>query len=202
MSFIIGISGGSGSGKSSFIRDLLSRFDAGQICVITQDDYYKPREEIKLDENGINNFDVPDAFFMDEFERDIKSLKAGNVVERKEYTFNNKQKEPKLLIMKPAPIIIVEGIFVFYDKVIYDALDLRLIINAKVSDKIIRRILRDRKERNYPLDDVLYRYKHHVMPAYERYIRPYKDDVDLIVNNSENYQKGLDVISGFLKNIL
>ena len=202
MSFVIGISGGSGSGKSSFIKDLRAKFKKGEICVISQDDYYKPRDEIKLDENGVNNFDVPDAFFMEEFKRDIDLLRNGKTVERQEYTFNNKERKSKLLKISPAPIIIVEGIFVFYNKDIYNTLNLRLIINAKVSDKIIRRILRDRKERNYPLDDVLYRYKHHVMPAYERYIRPYKDDVDLIVNNSENYQKGLQVIAGFLKGIL
>ena len=78
-------------------------------------------------------------------------------------------------------------------------MDLKVLIQAKVSDKIIRRILRDKEERNYPLDDVLYRYQNHVMPAYEKYIIPYQDKVDILINNNKNYSKGLDVMTSFIK---
>lgn len=199
---LIGISGGSGSGKTSFINELCAKFDKDQICVISQDDYYKDRRDIAKDANGITNFDTPDAFFMEEFVRDIRLLKAGQKVTRKEYTFNNHLKEPKEIEFIPAPIIVVEGLFVFFDKNILEQLDISMLISAKMSDKIIRRINRDRIERNYPLEDVLYRYQNHVLPAFEKYILPFKEDVDIIINNSKNYTKGLDVIHGYIKSYL
>jgi uridine kinase len=199
---LIGISGGSGSGKTSFINELCSPFQKDQICVISQDDYYKDRRDINKDANGITNFDVPDAFFMDEFSRDLKLISAGQKVTRKEYVFNNETKEPKFVEFNPAPIIVVEGLFVFYDQEIFNQLDLKILINAKMSDKIIRRINRDRIERNYPLEDVLYRYQNHVLPAFEKFIFPYKDEVDLIVNNSRNYNKGLEVVKGYISHFL
>ncbi|HMP30786.1 MAG TPA: uridine kinase, partial [Saprospiraceae bacterium] len=189
-------------GKTSFINELCTPFEKDQICVISQDDYYKDRRDINKDKNGITNFDVPDAFYMDEFARDLKLLKAGQKVTRKEYTFNNETKDPKIIEFIPAPIIVVEGLFVFYDEEIFDQLDIKILINAKMSDKIIRRINRDRIERNYPLEDVLYRYQNHVLPAFEKYILPFKDDVDLIVNNSRNYSKGLEVVKGYISNFL
>lgn len=199
---MIGISGGSGSGKTSFINELCAHFDREQICVISQDDYYRNRREISTDDNGITNFDVPEAFYLDEFERDIRLLKAGIEVRRQEYTFNNNEKEPRMLVFSPAPIVVIEGLFVFHLKEIFNQLDLKLLINAKMSDKIIRRIHRDRIERNYPLEDVLYRYQNHVLPAFEKYIYPHKDEVDIIVNNSKNYSMGLKIMVGFLKNHL
>jgi uridine kinase len=199
---LIGISGGSGSGKTSFINELCSHFAKDQICVISQDDYYKDRRDIIKDTNGITNFDTPDAFHLDEFVRDIKQLKAGQVVTRKEYTFNNTIVEPRTIEFVPAPVIVVEGLFVFYDGSIIDQLDIKILVNAKMSDKIIRRINRDRIERNYPLEDVLYRYQNHVLPAFEKYILPYKDDVDIIINNSRNFRMGLEVVKGYLKDHL
>ncbi|MCB0647349.1 MAG: uridine kinase [Saprospiraceae bacterium] len=202
MSLLIGISGGSGSGKTSFINELCAQFDKNEICVVSQDDYYRNRREIATDDNGITNFDVPEAFYLDEFARDIRLLKSGREVTRQEYTFNNSEKDPRMLIFSPAPIIVIEGLFVFHERDIFDQLDMKLLINAKISDKIIRRIHRDRIERNYPLEDVLYRYQNHVLPAYEKYIYPYKDEVDLIVNNSKNYSMGLTIVAGYLKNYL
>jgi uridine kinase len=114
-SFIIGISGGSGSGKTSFIRDIKEHFTKEQICFLSQDDYYKPREFQKEDENGIKNFDLPESIEMDEFYFDLVKLTNNIPVERPEYTFNNEHKDPITIHLDPAPIIVVEGLFVFYD---------------------------------------------------------------------------------------
>ena len=199
MSFLIGISGGSGSGKTSFIRDVKKQFSEKQLCVISQDDYYRPRDEQLLDINGVRNFDLPQSIDLESFESDIRRLKNGEVVSRKEYTFNNEKKEAAFLTFYPAPIIIIEGLFIYHYQPISDMLDLKIILHAHDSHKIIRRIKRDQKERNYPIDDVLYRYQHHVLPSYEQYINPYIDKVDIVVNNNINYDKGLEVLTGFLK---
>jgi uridine kinase len=199
MSFIIGISGGSGSGKTSFVKALATSFDPSEITLISQDDYYRPREKQKIDKNGIRNFDLPKSIHQKQFATDIKKLINGETVTRQEYTFNNEKATSKELVFKPAPIIIVEGLFIFHLKKIASLLDLKVLIQAKTSDKIIRRILRDQTERNYPLDDVLYRYKHHVMPAYEKYISPYINDVDIIINNNLSFAKGLEVLQCFME---
>lgn len=196
---IIGITGGSGSGKTTFIRRLKERFTESEICVISQDDYYRPRNEQKVDNQGVRNFDRPSSIDKKAFAKDIKQLVEGQVVLRQEYTFNNEKADPKELCFKPAPIILVEGIFVFHFKKIRKMLDVRVFLHAKENLKVIRRIRRDREERNYPLEDVLYRYEHHVLPTFEKYIKPYMEEADIIINNNLHFDRGLEVLAGFLR---
>lgn len=196
---IIGISGGSGSGKTSFIRDIKAHFPNGEITLLSQDEYYHPREKQFIDANGIKNFDLPTSIDLDVFVEDIKKLKKGEVVIRQEYTFNNDAVSPKMLKFHPAKILIVEGLFIFHHAAIRSLLDFRIMIYASSAITVIRRIHRDRIERNYPLEDVLYRYEHHVLPAYEQYIEPYIDDVDIVINNNKNYHKALDMFVNYLK---
>ncbi len=201
-SFIIGISGGSGSGKTSFIRDIKEHFTKEQICFLSQDDYYKSREFQKEDENGIKNFDLPESIEMDEFYFDLVKLTNNIPVERPQYTFNNEHKDPVTIHLDPAPIIVVEGLFVFYDPKLFNLLDLKILIHASDTQKIIRRIKRDRVERNYPLEDVLYRYEHHVLPSFESYIFPFFNKVDLIINNNKTYEMGKDMLVSYLSHRL
>lgn len=198
-SYVVGISGGSGSGKTSFIRDIKEKFSSDQITLLSQDDYYRPRQDQYVDKNGIHNFDLPDSIFLDEFERDLKLLMQGQRVTRDEYTFNNSTAESKKLVFEPAPIIVVEGLFVFYKPQIYDLMNLRVMIHATDIHKIIRRIKRDQVERNYPLEDVLYRYQYHVLPSYEQFINPFLNKVDIVINNNENYKEGRDMLISYLK---
>lgn len=195
---IIGITGGSGSGKTSFIRRLKERFSEHQICVISQDDYYRPREEQLQDEQGIHNFDLPESIDAHSFARDIEQLIEGQPVSRPEYTFNNELAKPKMLTFKPAPILLVEGLFIYHFHEIRRLFDIRIFLHAKENLKIIRRIKRDRVERNYPLEDVLYRYEHHVLPTFEKYIQPYMDEADIIINNNLHFDRGLEMLTGYL----
>lgn len=200
--FLVGVSGGSGSGKTTFINHLKDTFSSDQVCFISQDDYYKPREEQKKDEEGIINYDLPGSINKKEFRKDLEKLMAGETVERPEYTFNNDEAESKMLVFQPAPIIIVEGIFIYHYKKVKRLLDLKVFVHAKENLKVIRRIKRDQIERNYPIDDVLYRYENHVMPTFEQYIEPYINQCDLVINNNDDFDMGLEVVTGFLKNKL
>jgi len=197
--FIVGITGGSASGKTSFLRNLLNAFSEQEICLVSQDNYYKPREEQPIDENGIYNFDLPQSINAHEYARDIEKLCNGETVYRLEYTYNNPNIVPKTLIFKPAPIIVVEGIFVFYFSEIAKLLDLKIFIDAKEHIKLKRRIYRDQVERGYDINDVLYRYEKHVAPTYERYIEPFKNEADIIILNNSHYQKPLEMLVCYLK---
>ena len=197
--FIIGITGGSGSGKTTFLNEIKSRFNPKEVCFISQDDYYVPKEEQYTDKQGKKNFDLPRSIDKKAFRKDIKRLIAGESVTRKEYVFNNDLKTPRILTFHSAPIIIVEGLFVFHYKKIQQLMDLKIFLHAKENLKIIRRIKRDKIERNYPLDDVLYRYKNHVLPSFEKYIKPHQESADIVINNNEQMHMGIQVILGFIQ---
>ena len=197
--FLIGITGGSGSGKTTFIKALRRDFRQDELCIISQDDFYRPRDEQEPDDAGVKNFDLPRSIDKKAFLRDIEALVAGQLVTRPEYTFNNEKATPGTLTFHPAPVIIVEGIFVFHFKKIRNLLNLKIFLHTKENLKVIRRIKRDQVERNYPIEDVLYRYEHHVLPTFERYIQPYMDEADLIINNNKSFDLGLEVIRGFIR---
>jgi uridine kinase len=200
--FTIGITGGSGSGKTYFLQGLSSCFKPEEICLISQDNYYKPRDQQPIDENGVKNFDLPISIDREDFQRDLLKLKSGQNVTKKEYVFNNPLAEVKLLEFKAAPILVVEGLFVQYFEEISNELDLRVFIEAKDHVKLGRRIKRDQVERGYDIDDVLYRYQYHVMPVYERLIEPLKHNSDLVVPNNSKSERALDVLVGYLKSRL
>ena len=197
--YIIGITGGSGSGKTRFLNSLLDQFTSEQVCLVSQDNYYKKRDEQPVDEKGIKNFDLPDSIDFEEYKNDIIALKEGRSVSRLEYTFNNPNSTPKEIVLKPAPVMVVEGIFVMYYQEIAEVLDLKVFIEARDYIKLKRRIIRDDKERGYDLDDVLYRYEHHVMPTYDKYIKPYKHDADLIIPNHTDFSEALEVLTSFIR---
>ncbi|GAC1370142.1 MAG: uridine kinase [Hymenobacter sp.] len=197
--YLIGLTGGSASGKTTFLRRLLEAFPGEQICLISQDNYYHPRENQLRDELGVENFDLPASIDAAAYAADVLRISQGHEVRRTEYTFNNATATPKELVFRPAPIVVVEGIFVFHFEEIAKLLDLKVYIDAQEHVKLHRRIVRDRDERGYDLADVLYRYTNHVAPTYERFIAPYKHYADLVIPNNRHFDKGLEVLVGFLK---
>lgn len=197
--FTIGITGGSGSGKTFFLKNLESRFTNNELCLISQDHYYHPREMQQHDERGIKNFDLPESIDHKQFQLDIQTLKRGEVLKKKEYTFNNPNVTPKILEFKPAPVIIVEGLFVQYFPDIEQELDLKIFIEAKDHVKLSRRIKRDNEERGYDLEDVLYRYENHVMPVYETLIKPLKHRADIVIPNNSHFNRALDFLTLAIK---
>ncbi len=199
---IIGITGGSGSGKTLFLDVLRENFSVEEVCLLTQDNYYKKRTLQPVDANGIKNFDLPESIDDERLYQDILSLKKGNEIQLMEYTFNNPDIAARKLTFKPAPVVIVEGIMIFYWEKIRSLIDLSVFIEAKDLIKVKRRIIRDAKERGYDLDDVLYRYEHHHTPFYERFLQPLKGEVDLIIPNNSDFRKGMDVLSGYIHNHL
>lgn len=197
--YTIGITGGSGSGKTYFLQSLASRFKPEDICLISQDHYYKSMDQQPVDANGVINFDLPVTIDRETFHKDLVKLKAGQQVEKLEYTFNNPKAVPRKLVFKPAPIIVVEGLFIQHFDEIEKELDLKIFIEAKDHVKLGRRLKRDLTERGYDIDDTLYRYQHHVMPIYESIIEPLKHNADLVIPNNSQVERAIEVLCGFLK---
>lgn len=200
--FLVGLTGLSGSGKTTFLNRLQDTFSESDLCVISQDNYYKPKEEQVQDSKGIHNFDLPSSIDRTAFHQDIVQLLEGKIVEREEYTFNNNLIKPKMLVFEPRPIVLIEGLFIYYYEEIRTLLNLKLFLHAQETTAFTRRIKRDRLERNYPLEDVLYRYQNHVLPSYEHYIKPFQKEADLVVNNHHNFDRGLEVVIAYLNSIL
>ena len=199
---VIGITGGSGSGKTYFLKELVSKLPSDKICILSFDNYYKPRSLQPKDELGIENFDTPQSLDSSKFITDLKNLMDGNDLTIKEYTFNNPNVIPKIIEIKCAPVIIIEGIFVLYFREIFDLLNLKIYVEASNEIMLTRRIQRDAVERGYDLEDVKYRFANHVMPAYEQYIAPKKNSSDLIIPNESGFDKALEVVVAYISSQL
>jgi uridine kinase len=191
--FIIGIAGGTGSGKTFFSKCFLEHFSPDEVCLVSQDDYYIPvAHNMTREENKLYNFDLPATIDHEHFENDIASLVRGETVFKREYTFNNPDLIPKMLEIKPAPIMLVEGLFILYFRKIAESLNLKIFIEADNHIALGRRLKRDLAERGYSHDDVLYRWENHVIPAYKKYLLPYRDECDQIITN--NTHEAEDII--------
>jgi uridine kinase len=185
--YIIGIAGGSGSGKTFFLKCFLEHFSAHEVCLVSQDDYYIPvAHNMTAEENKHYNFDLPSTIDFDHFYQDIVSLMNNEVVYKQEYTFNNPSATPKTLEIKPAPILIVEGLFILHFEEIAKELDLKIFLETEEEVALGRRLKRDLEERGYSNDDVLYKWHNHVVPAYKEYLLPYRETCDkIVVNNTQ-----------------
>lgn len=191
--YVIGVAGGSGSGKTFFLKSFLEHFSDNEVCLVSQDDYYFPvGHTMTKEENKLYNFDLPSTIDHEHFENDIFKLLNNESFMKQEYTFNNQNAIPKMLEIKPAPIIIVEGLFIMHFGKIKDVLDMTIFIEADEHIALQRRLKRDLEERGYSNEDACYKWVNHVVPAYKEYLLPYRDVCDKIVIN--NTQEAADII--------
>ena len=191
--YVIGIAGGSGSGKTFFLNCFLKHFSAEEVCLISQDDYYIPvAAGMTAEENKLYNFDLPKTIDAEAFMADAQKLLNHQTVYKKEYTFNNAAAVPKMLEIKSAPVIIIEGLFILHFKELAEILDMRIFIDSEEEIALHRRLKRDLLERGYSEEDVRYKWSNHVMPAYKEYLLPYKPVCDKVVTN--NTQIAEDIV--------
>ncbi len=189
--YLIGIAGGSGSGKTSFLRELMNHFTKEEVALVSQDNYYHPKHLQTADENGVLNFDLPTSIDRVHFYDDMMRLSNNETIEKLEYNFNNPLWEPLKVIVQPAPIIIMEGLFVFHYEEIRKQLDFMVYIDVHHDERLQRRIKRDAQERGFPEHEVRYQWQNHVRPAEERYLDPFIPECNLVVDNTVHYREGL-----------
>lgn len=202
MAYIIGIAGGSASGKTTFIEKLQQTFTPGQLTVLSQDHYYKPLHLQQTDANGEVNFDLPESLDMAKFLYDIELLESGKPLILKEYTFNNPGKEPQSITIVPSQVIVVEGLFIFEDPLISQKLNLKLFIDATEEIKFNRRLNRDSNERGLSHEIIHYQWNNHVKPSYEKFLLPHKETVDMVIVNNTHFDNSLRVVVDHILRII
>lgn len=200
--YIIGICGGSGSGKTYLLKRLMEMLPKEKLTFISQDNYYKKQEEQVRNEEGLVNYDHPDSLNLHHLEADIQELIAGKTVSVEEYTFNVKVEKPNFLIYRPNPIIIIEGLFIYHRSKVRDLIDFKVFVEAEEHIKISRRLKRDLVERAYSFDETLRDYQKFVAPMYRKFVEPQRFESDLIVPNNVHMEKAIEVIGHHLEWVL
>ena len=180
---VIGITGRSGSGKTSLVQILLEMFGPNQLSVLSLDDYYKPRTKQKLDNEGYYNFDLPDSFDLNKFHADLTSLVRGEEISVPSYHYNSSEL-PEFKTITSASVVIVEGLFVNYSPMINDHIDYNVFIKLDQETSYNRRLTRDVNQRNYQQPEIKHRFFRHAEPAYQQHIEKYEALADCLLNSA------------------
>jgi uridine kinase len=200
--YLVGVTGGSASGKTSFLRELGTLFSKEEVCILSQDNYYKPANMQPKDQNGNINYDLPECIDLDGFKNDMLKLSEWQDVKRREYRFQHEEQMGEWITFPSAPIVIIEGLFIFYREDISKHFNLKIFVEAEEERQLQRRIKRDTQERNIPEDYVHYQWENHVMPAFREYLAPYKSSADIIINNNDHFFNSLKVVEDHFRWIL
>ena len=177
---VIGIAGGTGSGKTTITRKLVQRF-AGEVSVINHDNYYKAHHDMPYEQRCKLNYDHPDAFDTDLLISDLRMLKSGREIVCPVYDYSIHDRSDKTMVIKPAKVIIVEGILIFADITLCDEMDIKIFVDADADVRILRRITRDVRDRGRSLESVIKQYLTTVKPMHEQFVEPSKRNADIII---------------------
>ncbi len=185
--YIIGIAGGSGSGKSTFASRLKEAFPQ-HISLISCDNYYLPHDELSLEVRAHLNYDAPEALEFDLMVRHLEQLKNGQAALCPVYDFTKHTRSDKVTKIEPRPIILIDGILIFYDPALRACMDLKIYVETDADERILRRARRDMVERGRDLDSVIDQYLSTVKPMHNTYVKPTKIFADIILNGGKNEQ--------------
>ena len=182
---IIGIAGGTGSGKSTFTNRLKAHF-GDRITVMYHDSYYKPHDDLPFEERQQINYDHPDSLETDLLIQHLKALRAGHAVDCPTYDFAHHTRAKDIVHVEPSRVIIVEGILILQDPRLCDLFDIKIFVEADADERILRRVTRDIKERGRSLDNIMEQYLTTVKPMHYLYVEPTKTLADIILNSGLN----------------
>lgn len=199
---IIGITGGSGSGKSTVARKIIEQIPSINVAVLNQDSYYKSHDDLKMEERVKLNYDHPLAFDNELLEFHLNELLTGNSIEVPVYDFTLHTRTDEVQKIEPRDIILVEGLFILYDEKIRDLIDIKVFVDTDSDVRIIRRILRDMKERGRTLDSIILQYMTTVRPSYISFVEPTKRFADIIVPEGGENKVAIDLLSSKIKSCL
>lgn len=198
--YIIGIAGGSGSGKTTFACRLKDCF-GGSIALISCDNYYKANDSISFEERKNLNYDSPDAFEFDYMIEQFRELKKGNSIDSPVYDFSKHTRSDKTVRIDPKPILIVDGILILSDPTLRNMMDLKIYVETDADERILRRTRRDILERGRDLDNIIDQYLKTVKPMHNKFVEPSKVYADIIINGGMN-DSAFDIVKTKIENIL
>jgi uridine kinase len=196
---VIGIAGGTGSGKTTVVKKIMSSLSANEVALVTQDSYYKDNSHLPLEERQKINFDHPDAIEFDLLTRHISDLKKGVAVKEPIYSYLTCTRSNETKTVKPRKVVIVEGILILGHEALRDLFDIKVFVSADADDRLIRVIKRDIVERGRTVDVVLERYHQSVKPMHLQFIEPTKRYADLIVPQGGHNKVAIDILSTIIK---
>ena len=199
---VIGIAGGSGSGKTTVVKKIIESIPQESVSVLSQDAYYKDNGNLTQEEREAINFDHPDAIEWPLLTRHIEELKAGHSIEMPTYSYVTCRRGKETIPVTPSEVIIVEGILIFTDPELAKALDLKVFVDTSADERLIRIIQRDVNERGRGLDKSIRHYLTYVKPMHEIFIEPSKRLADIIIPVGGDNEKGIDILTSKIKQTL
>ena len=199
MSLIIGISGGTGSGKTTVANRILESVSANEVVFIQQDSYYRNINDLPLDYRSIANFDHPDALDNDLLVNHVRRLKAGEAVELPLYDFRTHTRLNETRYVEPKPNVIVEGILIFADPRLLEQMDIKVFVDTPDDIRFIRRLRRDIAERARTVESVIEQYTATVRPMHMQFVEPSKRHADVIIPEGGHNLVSIDLLSGKIR---
>ncbi len=190
---VIGIAGGTGSGKTTITKRLMERF-GGDVSVIYHDNYYKAHHNMPYEERAKLNYDHPDAFDTDLLIQAVRELKAGRAVTCPVYDYTIHDRSDQVTVIQPARVIIVEGILIFQSRELCREMDIKIYVDTDADVRILRRIMRDVRDRGRSLDSVVSQYLNTVKPMHEQFVEPSKRNADIIVPEGGHNKVALEMV--------
>jgi uridine kinase len=191
---IIGIAGGTGSGKTTVVHQIMNELPDTEVGVISQDSYYKETHNLSYEERTKINFDHPRAIDFELLVSHLKELKAGNIIEQPVYSFVTHNRTDDTIITHPRKVIIVEGILILSHPELRDMFDIKIYVHADSDERLIRRLKRDIAERGRDMNEVINRYQTTLKPMHEQFIEPTKAFADIIIPNDKYNTVAIDVV--------
>jgi uridine kinase len=199
---IIGIAGGTGSGKTTVARKIVERLPKDEVALISQDSYYNDTTHLTMDERRKLNFDHPSAFDWELFSKQISDLKNGKAIEQPTYSYIESNRLPETVHVEPKEVIIVEGILALYNKEMRDLMDLKIFVDADADDRLIRVIQRDIVERGRTVEMVLQRYEAVLKPMHQEFVEPTKQNADIIIPQGGHNKRAINLMCHYIERIL
>jgi uridine kinase len=200
--YIIGIAGGTGSGKTTVVKKIMKALEGESVAVIPQDSYYNDNTHLTMDERRLINYDHPDAFDWDLMYQQISALRIGKSIEQPTYDYITSNRMPETIHITPCKVIIIEGIMALYHINLRELMDLKIFVDTDADVRLIRNILRDTVERGRTPEMVIERYLKVLKPMHEQFIEPTKKYADLIIPEGGSNIQAIDLIKSYIKNII
>ncbi|MFZ4671180.1 MAG: uridine kinase [Flavobacterium sp.] len=191
---IIGIAGGTGSGKTTVVHQIMNELPETEVGVLSQDSYYKVNNNLSFEERALVNFDHPRAIDFNLLVQHLKELKDGNTIEQPVYSFVTHNRTDDTVITHPRKVMIVEGILILTNPELRDLFDVKIFVHADSDERLIRRLKRDIAERGRDIEEVLNRYQTTLKPMHEQFIEPTKAFADIIIPNDKYNTVAIDVV--------